>query len=59
MNKKEFSKESILQLIDEKKWQAEFWRNRAKTKKESEYYKGQIAMAEILKANIEAIWTNL
>ena len=59
MTGKEFNKESILQLIDEKKWQTELWRDRATTKKQAEYYRGQISMLEILKSNIEAIWPNL
>lgn len=56
MENKEFNKKNILTLIDEKRWQAEFWMNKAKTKKEAERYKGQIEVCDILKSNINAIW---
>ena len=56
MNGKEFSKKNVLELIAEKRWQAEIFRNRAKTKKESEGYKGQIIMLDILECNIKSIW---
>ena len=55
---KEFNKENIFALIEQIRWQAEFWRERANTKKAQEGYKGQITACDILKSNIEAIWPN-
>lgn len=56
MNEKEFNKENVLALIDEKQWQAEFWMNQAKTKKEANRHKAYIDICQILRSNINAIW---
>lgn len=56
--KKEFNKENIFALIEQIRWQAEFLRECAKTKKAQECYNGQITACDILKSNITAIWPN-